>query len=228
MLSVSDEVFSLPPITPAPGGPLVARVRCCTARAGGKVASHEVRIAADWSVSTPHNIALERVAAAMGGYLSCVDLVDAEVPALQELAQLRARRVVPPISRNGAGRWTLDTLAADCTCDASGFVSAAEAAEHARDPLHVGRLRGVVPRVLQQLLAQIEQAYGTAFYLPPDPPQVHGVVRERDGLAELWDAGIHPVLVRHLHDALWPHGPALPVMFYLGALTRRLDLAATV
>jgi hypothetical protein len=222
--SVSEDLFSLPAITPAPDGPLVARARCRTSRTGGRVTYHGARIAPDWSVTTPHDIALERIAGAMGGYLSCVDLVDAEVPALRELAQLRARRVVPQISRNVAGRWTLGTLPADCTCVPFGFASAAEAAEHARDPLHIGRLHGVVPRVLLQLLAQVEEAHGTGFYLPSNHPDAHEVVRERDGVAQLWDAGVHPIMVRRLHDALWPGGPALPVLFYLGAVTRRPDL----
>lgn len=51
----------------------------------------------------------------MGGYLSCVDLVDREAPALRELVQLRARRVWPQLTRNVARRWTLGAVPVECS-----------------------------------------------------------------------------------------------------------------
>jgi hypothetical protein len=219
------DAFALGPIAPSPDGSLTAAVRCRTARTGGPVTTHKVTISADWSVQTPHDIELERIATAMGGFLSCVDLVDREVPALRELVQLRARRVLPQILRNVAGRWSLRTLAPDCRCAPFVFGSAVEAAEHARDPYHVARLHDVVPRRLEGLLRVVEDAYGTSFYTPPrDMGDAVRAVRERDGLGQLWDAGVHPQLVARLHERLWPGGPPMPVWFYLGATSRQPNL----
>jgi hypothetical protein len=205
---------------------LTLSVRCRTRRTGPGGRNHDVVINPDWSVTGPHDIELERIAVAMGGYLSCVDLVDREIPALRELAQLRARRVLPGVVRNRAGRWTLRSLTPECTCVPYGFASAAEAAEHAREPLHVARRFAAVPRLLQRLLEPVEQAYGTAFYRAPhDSSTARALVREYDGLSQLWEAGIHPELVARLHEVLWPDGPPMPLWFYLGAATRQPDLS---
>jgi hypothetical protein len=64
---VSGRLLELSPITPSPAGSLTAQVRCRTSRVGGDVSPHDVTIAADWSVRTPHDIELERIAVAMGG-----------------------------------------------------------------------------------------------------------------------------------------------------------------
>jgi len=218
--------FALPPLEPSPDGALQATVQCRTTRTGGSRLHHRITIETDWSVRTPHDIALERIATAMGGYLSCVDLVDREVPALRELVQLRARRVLPRITRNTDGRWTLRAVTPQCRCTHGEFHIAAEAAEHARDPHHVARRHGVMPRRLAHLHTAISRAHGTAFYLPPyDDCGAGRTVRERDGVAQLWEAGVHPLVVARLHEALWPGGPPMPVWFYLGAVSRRPDLA---
>jgi hypothetical protein len=53
----------------------------------------------------------------------------------------------------------------------------------------------------------------------------HCVRRERD-LAELWRAGLHPCTVRTVHSTVvGESGPPLPPAVYLGAATKRPDLA---
>jgi hypothetical protein len=63
-------------ILPSPDGePLTLKVRCWTSRSSkAPVTRHPVTIHPDWSVTTPHDLESERVAAAFGGYLSCLDL----------------------------------------------------------------------------------------------------------------------------------------------------------
>lgn len=224
---VSGSPFALEPLGPSRHGSLEATVACHTSRTAGSSREHAVTIEADWSVSTPHDIELERVAMAMGGYLSCVTLVDREVPALRELLQLRARRVVPDITRTATGHWRLHVLADQgCRCHQGGFGTAAEAAEHARDPFHVARLHGLVPGRLARLLRAVQEAYGTGFYEPPaDVGAAAGAVRERDGIERLWETGVHPEVIARLHEALWPQGPPMPVWFYLGAISRRPSFA---
>jgi len=224
-LATSVDPFTLTPLSPSPRGVLEGTVGCRTARVGGPGRKHLVTIQPDWTVYVPHDIGLERVAMAMGGYLSCVDLVDREMPALRDLLQLRARRVVPSITRGVAGRWTLRELVPDCRCS-YGFRTATDAAEHARDPLHVARLHRVAPHRLTRLWSAVEQAYGRNVCIPPeDAWDAAAVVRERDGVGRLWEAGVHPQVVAGLHAALWPGGPAMPVWFYLGAVSRRPDVA---
>lgn len=226
--STTSDPFVLSPLEPSPGGRLLASVACRTARTGDPLGKHEVWIEADWSVVTPHELTLERIAMAMGGYLSCVDLVDREVPALRELVQLEARRVVPQITRNVEGRWTLRTLAPGCRCRPTGFRSAAEAADHARDPAHVARLYGVSFSELHRRLRVVENVHHTRFHVPPPAAEAERAVREHDGVSRLWAAGVHPDLVVALHELLWPGGPPMPVWFYLGAVSRHPDMAWVV
>ena len=224
--ATSTDPYTLTHLPPGPGGALETTVHCSTARTGGTSTRHPLTIAADWSVTTPHDLALERIATALGGYLSCLDLADRVAPALHDLVQLHARRFLPNIQRNLAGRWTLRTLAPDCRCLPYGFASAAEAAEHGRDVGHVAKLHDVNGRDLRRLLDTVKAAHNTSFLDPPsDSWGAATRIREHDGLSQLWDAGIHPELVRRLHDALWSDGPPLRVWFYLGAATRRPDLS---
>ena len=218
--------FNLEAIGPSPIGALDMTIPCRTTRSGGTRTEHHASIAADWSVSTPHDIELERIAVAMGGYLSCVELVDRGVPALRDVVQLRSRRMLPPITRGAAGRWMLLTPVSGCECRPNGFGSAAEAAEHARDLTHVAKLHGVRPRSLQSLVRRVEEEYDTRFYDPPeDVWKAADAVREYGGIRQLWDSGVHPQVVARLHEALWPDGPAMPVWFYLGVVSRRPNLA---
>ncbi|MGI8720653.1 MAG: hypothetical protein ACR2JG_00345, partial [Geodermatophilaceae bacterium] len=186
--TTTSDSFVLSPLEPSPGGRVLASVACRTARTGDPLGKHEVWIEADWSVVTPHELTLERIAMAMGGYLSCVDLVDREVPALRELVQLEARRVLPQITRNVEGRWTLRTLAPGCRCRPTGFRSAAEAADHARDPAHVARLYGVSFCELHRRLRVVEDLHRTRFHVPPPAAAAEQAVREHDGVSRLWAA----------------------------------------
>lgn len=43
-------------------------------------------------------------------------------------------------------------------------------------------------------------------------------------MAELWEAGISPKRVEHVHHAIWPDGPPLPVRLYLSAVYLLPDL----
>ena len=62
--------------------PLVIKVPCRTsAEPGARAKVHAITLEADGSVTTPHDLDNERIAAALGGYLSCLDLVDKAVPA---------------------------------------------------------------------------------------------------------------------------------------------------
>lgn len=223
---VDADPFTLAPIPPSPSGPVRLDVSCRTSRNGGPRTRHPITLDPDWGVETPHDLGLERVAAAMGGYLSCLGLVDRGLPAVRELVQRLGRRVVPRISRDVGGRWTPAVLPTGCTCDSFGFASASEAATHVRGVKHVAHEYGVVPRELERLLDPLLDAHDTLFFSPPaDEWGASSAVREHRGVELLWDCGLHPETVALIHRAVWPDGPPLPVWFYLGAMSRRPALA---
>ena len=209
---------------PAPdGAPLTVPVSCRTRRgAGGR--RHDVVIHPDWSVTTPHDLDAERVGVALGGYLSCLELVDHTVPAATDLLQLVARRVLPPLSRNHVGRWVVDQPTNGCRCQLESYVTPYEAAEHVRTPAHLARRYGADPRQLQRLLDAAVEAHGGFQMCPPPGWVALGSVREPRGIDVLWGAGVPPELVTEVQERVLPHGGPLPTAAYLGAAYRCEDL----
>lgn len=209
---------------PAPdGASLTVSVRCRTRRASGG-RKHDVVIGPDWSVSTPHDLEAERIGAALGGYLSCLDLVDHTVPASRDLLQLAARRVLPPISRNPVGRWVVDQPTNGCSCHHQSYATPYEAAEHVRSSAHLARRYGADPRQLQLLLDAATAAHGGFQMCPPPGWVALGSVREPRGIDVLWGAGVPPELVTEVQDRVCPRGGPLPTAAYLGAAFRCDDL----
>lgn len=78
-------------VPPGPGdGSLTLSVEC-TATPGARFgAVHEVRIETDWTVRTPHDIQAERIAAALGSWVSCVDLVERVIPTVRHVLEAMA------------------------------------------------------------------------------------------------------------------------------------------
>lgn len=200
---------------PAPGGEaLVVQVECRTTRSATRGRRHPVTIRPDWSVDTPHDLAAERVAAALGAYCSCLELVDSVVPALREGTQLLARSAFPALVHHGPRGWGVAPVDG-CPCRQRLWPGPAPAAEHARSARHLA-VRHSAPRArLARLLTDVEEAYGAAE-VPPRPRGEHAaLVREPGGVAELWRAGVHPARVAQW----WTRaglGEPLPVRFYLG------------
>jgi hypothetical protein len=216
--------LSLEPLPPCPDGPLTFEVRCRTRR-GGKAVSHPVTINPDWTLSTPHEVELERIGAAMGGYLSCLELIDRDVPALEHLVQQRGRRQLPGLVRDATGSWGLRSPAAACACGERSFGSALHAADHARESKHVGRLFSADVARLGRLLTRVEEAYGHRFTTaPPTSRSAAAVLEGRNSLDQLWDSGVHPEIARWIHDAIWPDGPPMPIAFYLGVTCHQPSL----
>ena len=64
------------PLPTPDGSPLLASIRCWTSRAPkAPHRTHAVTIDATWQVTVPHDLESERLAVALGGYLSCLELV---------------------------------------------------------------------------------------------------------------------------------------------------------
>lgn len=215
-------------IGPAPQGVSLSMLVSCrtSQRPGSKSRRHPLVVAGDWSVEVPHDLEAERVAIALGGYLSCVPLVDATVPALREWLRREARLVQPGVSLpDGSCMWRLSEPGA--CCPPAGFVEVAAAAAHWRSVVHVANSTGASKRQLGSLVAASRAAHESAGTLLPEQDDIDRAAlacwRGDTAVAWLWDAGIHPRLVWQVHarvKSAWP----LPALFYLGAICNGVDL----
>ena len=218
----------LAPLPPCPTGePLVFSLRCSTSPDTGTWTRHDVELRADWTLSTPHDLPAERVAAAFGGYLTCLHVVDVVVPAVRTALQLHGRRVVPRLRRAARGTWKADGKAARRCC--SPAATAQEAAAHLRSVEHAASHDGADRWLTEALLARVLAAHAGSTALTMDEQQhacmtrcVHG----EQGPRALWDAGLHPEIVSTVHaEVVGADGPALPEALYLGVVSRRPNLA---
>lgn len=188
--------------------PVTITVTCRTSRAAvrGTTGRHPVTIHTDGTVDTGHDVDSERILAAMGGYLSCLDFIDRVVPAFGELLQRRRRRAPYPITADRAGGpWR---CVDGGTCCRRGFRDARDAAEHARDPGHVATVRGVHQSQVRAL------AEAAAVPVPVLPTEQH---------TRLWERGLHPEQVDRIAARVGATRE-LPDDFYLGVMCRRPDL----
>lgn len=224
----------VPPIPPAPDGALMVGVPCRTSGSGWS--RHEVTITADWSLSVPHDLAGERIAAAFGGGASCLELVDRGLPAVIVAVCRHLRVGDAPIELRQQGdslAWCPAGQRHGC-CSSRGFETAADAATHARGP-HVAAGFGVKSRtsvelllhaVLQAHLGPVADASAEGFSWPA-PAGIDaagfGVVSEPTGMSALWDAGMHPDQVLAVHGRLGVRGP-LPAISYLALTLLGVDL----
>lgn len=214
-------------LAPTPdGATLTLPVLCATSSDMSGAVRHPVQIHPDWSVSTPHDLEAERVAAAFGGYLSCLHLVDAVLPVVRHTLQQHARRSPPRLRRGARGTWRgRPSVTAGC-CRPLG--TAAAAAAHLRSVEHaIARSAGhpmLVADVLDRLLSQHEAA-GSFRLNEQQVRDLRRCVRGDNGPVGVWDAGLHPDVVVAIHDhVVGPQGPALPEALYLGVVARRPDL----
>lgn len=220
-----------PPAEPGPapaGADLVVEVSCSTSRASDAPSStHEVVIRRDWSVWTPHDLASERVAAALGGHLSCLGLVDRAVPALRTWAGRSARRELPEaIFEGGRKVWRPKVRFPGC-CEPRGYSESGGLGEHVRDAGHLAARTGADPRQVATLVAASRGAHqaGAELTLPPGPAEAAArcCTGFRFDVSDLWRAGVHPDLVLAIHRALGVSGP-VPARYLLGVVVRRPDL----
>jgi hypothetical protein len=217
----------LAPLAPTPDGMSISvSVLCSHSPDLADATRHPVTITADWSVLTPHDLEAERVAAAFGGYLSCLELVDLVVPAVRDTVQRHARRVVPRLIRGARGSWrSAPAVAARC-CHPVATASAA--AEHLRTVEHAaarsGRMEWVASTLLERMLRYHNAARSFALS-GRDAALLRRVVQSPTGPTAVWDAGLHPTVVEAIHDAVVGFdGPALPEALYLGVVARRPSL----
>lgn len=197
-----------------------------TGRSGGR---HRVTINTDWSVETGHDLELERIAAAFGSKIACVDLADRRLPCVQQL-WLHGQRLVPPgIQRTHDGHWAVAEPARNCACGPGGetWQRPETAAAHLRTLRHWARVYGADVAACNRLIVSIERATDTAFNPGPRDWSRSAVLHHSD-LAWLWEVGVPPEEVERIHSALGTTVPLAPITYlYVAASSAPLsELAA--
>lgn len=189
-------------------GPVTVTVSCRTARNTTKGSKrHPVTLHPDGTVETPHDLEQERILAALGGYLSCLELVDVASPAFLEWYTFEQRIAPRPIrARQAQGPWHA-AKKARC-CPRRGFVTPQEAGAHARDPRHVALTKGANPRQVAELARGVHEPAPET----PDEPW-----------ATLWDCGMHPDEVDRITREVGAAEP-LTIRFYLAVMSNDPDL----
>ncbi len=189
--------------------PVTLTITCRTSpEPGARGRRHPITLEADGSITTPHDLDSERLAVALGGYLTCVDLVDRTAPLLREWVGLQRRDAPLPIRSPDQGRrW--HALQRGSCCPGGGFTDPCAAADHARGSRHLALSRGTDARRLQTLVK------GVAV---PDSGR-----RVGEPWDTLWACGIHHDHIDRIDERLALGAPLEP-MFYLAVVQQQPDL----
>jgi hypothetical protein len=191
-------------------GPITVTVTCRTSRDSAKGSKrHPVTLNPDGTADTGHDLEQERVLAALGGYLSCLELADRASPAVLEWFVLEQRLAPRPIrAKQARGPWHA-AKKAHC-CAKRGYKTPQAAASHARDPKHVALTHSAHAYQVEALCR------GIAAEPVPEMPG--------EPWTSMWDCGMHPDEVDRISMEIDADEP-LPVQFYLGVMARNPRLA---
>lgn len=190
-------------------GPVTVTVTCRTSRTSAKGSKrHPVTLYPDGTIDTGHDLEQERILAALGGYLSCLELVDTAAPAVLAWFTLQQRLAPRPIRANrSSGPWH-PAAKAQC-CLRRGYKTPQEAAAHVRDAKHVALIHG----------APVRQVVSLAAGFDPEPaPEMPG-----DPWTTMWECGMHPEELDRISLEVDADDP-LPIEFYLGVMAHNPDL----
>lgn len=169
-------------------------IRCYTGRDTRDYARHTITIRPDWTFDTPHDLAAERIAAAFGGWCSCLELEAAiEAARLTMAYQLRYRHY--PITREKSGQWI---VRGTNTAKPHRFDSVITAASYARSPQHAAD-EYRAPVHLVHRMVEIFAWFRGDVAAPPLDDSCRDLIHDQDALNQLWDAGIHPDQLPKLH-----------------------------
>jgi len=170
--------------------PVAFQVACRTTRdPSAQVRRHTVIVNAEGTVETPHDLESERIASALGGYLTCLDLVDHAVPALQDWMRLTQRVDPLPVRSDNHGDSWRPAARASC-CSRYGYQRPEVAFDHARSPSHLATVHGADPDLVHELVA--------VACIPEQQGPRH------DPEARLWRMGVAPDLVARIRETVAP------------------------
>lgn len=188
---------------PAPDrGDLTILIPCSGEDPASDEVGHPVIVRADWSLVMPHDLQAERVAVALGGETTCLDLAAGLVPALRHLLAVMTRAS----DRLVETRWC-----ALGRCQGTYHHASDEAAyRHEVTPGHLAASFGLRAWQAERILAALESVWLGAADLSL-------VAEGRQGYAQLWSAAIHPELVERLLLLAPPGASSMPWGFFVDA-----------
>lgn len=194
---------------PRLAAPITVTVSCRTSRDSAKGSKrHPITLYPDGTIDTGHDLEQERILAALGGYLSCLELVDVASVAFLRWYAAEQRMAPRPIrAKQLKGPWR--TAGKAQCCPRRGFKTPQEAADHARTPRHVALVHGAHARQLAEL------ARGVTPQPAPDMPGEPWIT--------MWDCGMHPDELDRVSLELDLDDP-MPPEFYLGLMATNPDL----
>ncbi len=213
------EVDASATIGPAPeGANLEFDIECRLEPRALRGEKHPVIIHRDWSITTPHDIAAERVAMAFGAYTSCVPLVEVTVNALRAATPALARRHEVAPHRFGKTMWRLprSVQVADC-CENKSFRSLAEATTHAHHASHLARLWHAPVWQLRETVAIAAARWESWNRQRATESGADRRVREEGGVDELWNLGVTADDITKLAQLVSVINDPLPLAFFVGA-----------
>ena len=162
---------------------------------------------------------------ALGGYCSCVELVDVTIPALRSVLDVLTHPVAAEVEPTKAGRWTVSRAHACCRSrEFSGIVQAARhlrSAAHLVNAVRAQRRRPLDEAQFEQLLAVFEMNWGSLQQGPRH--RAEALVREPGGLDDLWVCGIPPDQVERFAAVAVGVREPLPVGYYLALVYRSVE-----
>ena len=203
---------------PAPNNaPLEISIECRLSHTSVRGASHQVTIHPDWSVTTPHDLDAERIAAALGGYTSCLELAERTVPALKAALPLLTRQMRVPLRRDARGAWRIaDVSHPSGCCRSKTFFSIESAARHTRSASHFAHTFDAPQWQLASLMSAAESIWFPAVGGRSQDPEIERLVREVGGILELWHSGIRPDELPGFAAAASAVHEPLPISYFLG------------
>ncbi len=155
---------------------------------------------------------------AFGAYTSCVPLVEVTVNALRAATPALMRRQEVAPRRFGKTMWRLprSVQVADC-CENRSFRGLAEATTHAHHVSHLARLWDAPVWQLRETVAIAAARWECWNRQRASDSGADLLVREEDGVDELWNLGIGADdITRLAHIVSVIDGP-LPVAYFVGA-----------
>ncbi len=194
-------------------------VRCRSSRQTREYASHEITVSPDWSITTPHDLEAERIAAAFGSRISCVEL-DTALAAARDGIALRMRRRWYPLRRIGLSHWEIDGV-----FDNRGrmqFASAVTAASYVRSADYLAEKHGATAWQVHRLI-EVFACWGNAHIAPPNGSNNRRLITEQNGLNRLWDAGIHPDSLPQIRSWIGQTDGPLPASTYIEIAYSRIS-----
>lgn len=214
-------------VSPHPAGQVLELpIRCYVDPEHKRLRTHPILLHPDWTVDTGHDLEAERFTVAFGGYLSCLALADAVVPAVRTYLRRQLRLESPELHVTVGRRWRPVRRVERCCAASTLFNSAPEAAKHLRSARHIAAEYGARATAVSALAKRVLAVHGLTDPVPPPAGAmqlVGRVVPSPTDVLELWEAGLTPGAVQELHERV-DDGRLLPASFFFGLLTGRPDL----